>query len=72
MSAKPKKITTVQVFESDQNYIRALSKEHGLRRPAVLAAIIRGFRNASPTVQAQAFDLSKANETPATNEQVAA
>jgi hypothetical protein len=57
-----KKITTVQVFGPDHNYIRALAEEHGLRMPAVLAAIVRGFRNASPTVQAQAFDLSRANE----------
>ena len=62
------KITTIQCAEADHAYVKEMAREHGLKIPACLAAIVRGFRNASPTVQAQAFDLSKKNETPTTDE----
>ena len=61
--ARPyQKITTIQCSEADHGYIKEMAREHGLNLPACLAAIVRGFRNASPTVQAQAFDLSRAND----------
>lgn len=55
MAQHYRKITTVQAYESDHEFVKALARQHDLKMPSVLAAIIRGFRNASPTVQEQAF-----------------
>lgn len=55
MATSFRKITTVQAYEADHEFIKEMAREHDMKMPAVLAALIRGFRNASPTVQEQAF-----------------
>jgi len=55
VSDMPKKMTTTQAYATDHAFIKAMAEEHDLNMPAALAAIVRGFRNASQTVQEQAF-----------------